>query len=300
MVDLHTHSKASDGALSPAELLALAARKGVKALALTDHDTIDGVQAAGEASLQLGLGFIPGVEIEIEFSPGEFHLLGLGIDPENDHLVQTLSTLAKIRQRRNKDILSRFQEAGIRLDMDEIEAVAGTSRIGRPHIADALVRQKVVRNRQEAFDKYLAKGKPFYLSKDCLALEDAIAMIREAGGVSVVAHPYSLFVSKSKLSELMDEWKVLGVDGIEGYHSAAKLGQCRILERMGRQRGFLITAGSDYHNESKPECGIGHTAGGIEISDSFYTELLSRLPQLKPLEALGQAQGMPGAERADN
>lgn len=289
MIDLHTHSRASDGALPPGELVALAARHGLRALALTDHDTVEGVPEAASAAEVCGLRFVPGLEIEIEFSPGEFHLLGLGVDCRNGHLLEELDGLAKVRQHRNEKILALFRESGIQIEMAEIEALAGTDRIGRPHIADALVRHKVVRTRQEAFDRFLAKGKPFYLSKDCLDLCDAVALIKEAGGVSVVAHPYSLFVSKTRLAELMDEWKEIGVDGIEAYHSAAKLGQCKILEKMGRQRGFLITAGSDYHNESKPECGIGHSAGAVAIADSYYSELAGRLPSLPGLAPLDLA-----------
>ncbi|MCE5256176.1 MAG: PHP domain-containing protein [Spirochaetaceae bacterium] len=293
MIDLHTHSRASDGALSPANLVALAGRKGIKALALTDHDTVDGVEEAESAARACGLRFVPGLEIEIEFNPGEFHLLGLGIDYRNDRLLKELESLAEVRQERNERIIRLFHESGIQIDMAEIKAQAGTSRIGRPHIADALVRNRVVRTRQEAFDRFLAKGKPFYLPKDCLDLDSAIGLIKGAGGVAVVAHPYSLFVSKTRLSELMDEWKESGIDGIEAYHSGAKLGQCRILEKMGRQRDFLITAGSDYHNESKPECGIGHSAGGVAIADCYYSELASRLPGLQPLE--GTIEGGPAA-----
>jgi len=283
MIDLHTHSSASDGTLSPSELVTLAKKTGLKALALTDHDTVAGIAEARLRAAELSIVLIPGVEIEIEFEPGEFHLLGLGIDDANDPLLNALSVLAEARSDRNTRIVELFRSDGISIDLDEIAEFAGTGRIGRPHLADALIRRKVVRTKQEAFDRFLGKGKPFYLPKDCLSLDRALGLIRNAGGISVIAHPYSLFISKPKLANLMDEWKEAGVEGVEAYHPTAKLGQCRILETMARERGFLITAGSDFHSREKPECGLGKTAGGIPIADSYYEELsrsLSGLPAL--------------------
>lgn len=283
MIDLHTHSTASDGALSPSGLLFLAKKTGLKALALTDHDTIAGIGEAKTAAALHSIAFIPGVEIEIEFDPGEFHMLGLGIDIGDAALLEALSMLAAARRERNEQIAGLFRSAGIAMDLEEIGAFAGTAHIGRPHLADSLMRGKVVRSRQEAFDRFLGKGKPFYLPKECLPFPAALELIKRAGGIAVVAHPYSLFVSKSKLVGFMDEWKEAGVDGIEAYHPAAKLGQCRILEHMARERGFLVTAGSDYHNAEKPECGLGRTAGGLPIADEYYSELFSSLPGLAPL-----------------
>jgi len=269
MIDLHSHSTASDGALSPTELVALAVKTGLKALALTDHDTMAGVPEALAAADERGLRLIPGVEIEIAFEPGEFHLLGLHIDAAFPELVEVFETLAESRRQRNADIVDLMRAAGIAADLDEIVAAAGTSHLGRPHLADHLVRVKAARTRQDAFDRFLGKGRPLYLPKECLPFREALALIRRSGGKAVVAHPYSLFVSKSKLAGLMDEWKEAGVDGIEAFHPAAKLGQCRILERMAQERGFAVTAGSDWHGPGRPECGLGHTAGGIPIDDRY-------------------------------
>ena len=197
----------------------------------------------------------------------------MGLD-ERNRASAGVAELADARASRNEQIVELFHRECISIDLEEIGFLAGTQRIGRPHIAEALVRKGLVQGRQEAFDKYLGKGRPFYLPKDCLALEVALRLIRVAGGLAVVAHPYSLFIGKPKLAALMDEWKTMGVAGIEAYHPAAKLGQCRILERMARQRGFLVTAGSDFHDLKKPECGIGRSAGGLAIDDSYYEELV--------------------------
>jgi predicted metal-dependent phosphoesterase TrpH len=276
MIDLHSHSTASDGSLSPTALVRLALSSGLKALALTDHDTVDGISEARAAAAGSPMAFIPGVEIEIEFEPGEFHLLGLGIDETCPDLAEALALLASSRAYRNRCIVARLAQDGYAMDMERLKEASGSrslEKIGRPHLADELARSRVVKTRQEAFDRFLGKGKPYYLSKECLPLEKALSVIRRAKGLAVVAHPYSLFVSKTRLATLMDEWKELGIDGIEAYHPGAKLGQCRILERMARERGFIVTAGSDYHNPRKPECGIGRSAGGIEISDAYMEGL---------------------------
>ena len=273
MIDLHSHSTASDGSYAPAELVALAAEIGLSALALTDHDTVAGIPAAEAAARERGLRLVRGVELEIAFEPGEFHLLGLGLERFDGELGAALVGLGRAREDRNERILSRLSDAGISVDMDELRELAGGGRIGRPHIAGMLVRSKAVRTRQEAFDRYLGKGRPFYVAKDCLELGEAMRMIREARGRVIVAHPLSLFVSWGRLASIMDEWKELGIDGIEAYHPAAKIGQCRRLERMGRERGFRISAGSDFHGAIRPDRKLGRTAGNLQIQDSYLEEL---------------------------
>jgi len=273
VIDLHSHSTASDGSCAPAQLVALAAETGLSALALTDHDTVAGIPEAEAAARERGLRLIRGVELEIAFEPGEFHLLGLGLERLDGELGAALVGLGRAREDRNERILSRLSGAGISVDMDELRELAGGGRIGRPHIAGLLVRHKAVRTRQEAFDRYLGKGRPFYEAKDCLELAQAMRLIREAGGRVIVAHPLSLFVSWGRLTSIMDEWKELRIDGIEAYHPAAKIGQCRRLERMGRERGFRISAGSDFHGAIRPDRKLGRTAGNLQIQDSYLEEL---------------------------
>ncbi len=130
-----------------------------------------------------------------------------------------------------------------------------------------------MRTRQEAFDKYLGKGRPFYQSKDCLELGEAMRLVKGSGGLAVVAHPLSLFVSWGRLGTLMDEWKELGMDGIEAFHPTAKLGQCKRVEKMARDRGFRVTAGSDFHGAIRPDRKLGRTAGGLVIGDEYLAEI---------------------------
>ncbi len=277
IVDLHTHSSASDGELSPSALVQEACRFGLATLALTDHDTVAGIAEARHAARESGLEFIPGIEIEIEFEPGEFHLLGYGIDETSTALQDAVSTLAHARHERNQAILERIAAAGLPLDVAAIEALSEVSYLGRPHLADLLVQARCAHTRQEAFDRWLGKGKPFYIRKSCLPLEDAIEVIRAAGGIPVLAHPYSLFVSKPMLGTLLSRWKDMGIEGLEAYHPTAKYGQCAILERMAAERGMFVTAGSDYHGKKRPECGLGRTAGKVAIDSRFRDNLVSAM-----------------------
>jgi predicted metal-dependent phosphoesterase TrpH len=273
VIDLHSHSTASDGSLSPAALVALAIERGLSALALTDHDTLAGLPQAEAAAAGTGLRFIRGVEIEIAFEPGEFHLLGLALERTGGELADAIAELAKAREARNARIMARIRAEGIDASMDELRALAGGGAIGRPHIAELLVEKRVVRTKQAAFDRYIGKGRPWYEPKGTLELGEALRLVKGAGGRAIVAHPLSLFVSWGRLEELMDEWKELGVDGIEAYHPTAKISHCRRLDRMARARGLRVTAGSDFHGALRPDRKLGRTAGNLVIGDEYLAEL---------------------------
>lgn len=273
MIDLHTHSTASDGCLSPTALVALAADSNLKLMALTDHDSLEGIAEAESAAAARGIGFMRGIELEVAWEPGEFHMLGLDLASTDGELGEATLAMARSRKNRNALIMEKIRDAGIPATMEELRVLAGEGGIGRPHFADMLVNRNAARNRQDAFDKYLAKGRPFYLAKECFPLVEVIRLIHAAGGLAIAAHPLSLFVSWGRLPGIMDEWKELGVDGIEAYHPTAKLGQCRRLEVLGRARDFRITAGSDYHGNRRPERKIGYSAGKVPIPDSYLDEL---------------------------
>jgi len=273
MIDLHSHSSASDGSLAPAALVGLAMERGLVALALTDHDTMAGLPEAEAAAAGSSLELIRGVEIEIAFEPGEFHVLGLRLERTGGELGEAVAGLGLAREARNARIVERIKGAGIEASMEDLRAIAGEGAIGRPHIARLLVERRAVKTRQEAFDRYIGKGKPWYEPKDSLALGEAIRLIKEAGGLAIAAHPLSLFVSWGRLESIMDEWREMGIDGIEAYHPAAKISQCRRLERMARARGFRVTAGSDFHGELRPERRLGRTSGNLVIGDEYLREL---------------------------
>jgi predicted metal-dependent phosphoesterase TrpH len=285
MIDLHTHSRASDGSLYPDELVREAARRGLRAIALTDHDTIKGLDGAKDEARRQGILFIPGIEMEIEYPcSGEFHLLGLGIGRPSPAFREAAVELSRRRELRNREILERMNEMSIDATWEELLALArgdetqsgktGTgdntgSSLGRPHFAALLVKRGIVKNQEQAFARYLKGGKPFYVPKAGLEFDRAAALIRESGGIPVLAHPMSLYAAWSRLPGLLGELKDRGLAGIEAWHPAAKLRECRRLEELAKELGLCITAGSDFHGEARPDRRLGYTCAGREIEDRF-------------------------------
>jgi predicted metal-dependent phosphoesterase TrpH len=277
MIDLHTHSNASDGSLSPQELIRKAAEQGLSALALTDHDTVNCLEDAKNEAAIRGIRFIPGIEIEITHKgPGEFHLLGLGITRPSPAFLDAVRELSRLREARNREILDRMHELSVEATYEEVLALSGGHSVGRPHFAALLVNRGIVKNREQAFSRYLGVGKPFYAPKTGLDFEQAAALIRESGGLPVLAHPMSLDAAWGRLPDMIGELKERGLMGIEAWHPTAKVRACRRLEELGNSLGLYITAGSDFHGEARPDRKLGITAGGRKIEDS----ILEAIPEL--------------------
>jgi predicted metal-dependent phosphoesterase TrpH len=300
MIDLHTHSTVSDGSFSPSALVAEAEKRGLSALALTDHDSIEGLREAEMAALERGIRFIPGIELEIAWKRentaldaevkapmGEFHLLGLGISHPTPDFISAIKELARRREERNLEIVDRMNRAGISVSYEELRTeVLGTSvsgqktgdsparrhSFGRLHFADFLVKKKLVKNHEQAFMRYLGRGKPFYFPKEGLEFEQAAELIRNSGGIAVLAHPMSLYLAWGQLPYFVKNLKERGLDGLEAWHPNAKLSSCRRLEELGKNLGLYISAGSDFHGEARPDRKLGISAGGKKIDESlFYT-----------------------------
>lgn len=274
MIDLHTHSTCSDGVLSPSELVKHAFSKNIKVLALTDHDTIEGLSEAKIQSEELGITFVPGVELNIDWPKGEFHLLGLGLKNPSEQLLKILNDLQKDRDSRNAQIIEKMKEAGFDADLKEIQSKFKTCCLGRPHFAAYMVEKKIVKTRQHAFDKYIGKNCPWYIPRLGANLDDSIQAIKDSGGIPVMAHPLSIYVSWGKIFPVMQDLKERGIVGLEAYHPGARVGSCIRLEELARELGFIVTAGSDYHGEAvRADRKIGHTCGGRKIDDRFWDEL---------------------------
>lgn len=280
MIDLHSHSTASDGQYSPSELIQKALSEGVRVLALTDHDTVAGHEEASEAAKKAGIVFIPGTELQIEWPTGEFHLLGLGIMPGSKKLSSIISYLQDERKRRNLLIVQKMRDGGVDITMDEMEELFAGQTVGRPHFADFLVLKKIVKTRQEAFDKYFARGRPWYIPRKGAGLQEAVEAILDASGVPVIAHPLSLYISWGKLENTLRGIYDSGVQGLEAWHPGVRVVDAERLEAIARKIGFFVTAGSDFHGEKvRAERRLGHTSGGKAIEDRFWTEELR--PHLK-------------------
>ena len=191
-IDLHTHSTASDGTFTPTKLVHYAKTKGLRALALTDHDCIDGLKEAMAAGKDVGVEVIPGVELSAEFPNGTMHILGFFVDPSDPIFLQRLATLQEARSQRNPKIVKKLQDLGVKIAYEEVVAASGGGQVGRPHFAQVLMEKGYVKTIGEAFEKYLRNGGPAYVEKERFSPEGSIALIHEAGGVAVLAHPLYL------------------------------------------------------------------------------------------------------------
>lgn len=280
MIDLHVHTTASDGQYSPAQIIQKAAEKNLKAIAITDHDTVAGLEEAKVAGRELGVTVVPGIELNITFPTGEFHLLGLGIKEPSKSLINIVENVIKNRNDRNAQIIAKMNEDGVPLTQEELQADFPNTVIGRPHFAAELVKHGVVKTRQQAFDQYLARGRKWYVPRVCTNLDEAIVALRESGAVPVVAHPMSLYLSWGRLPDFLKDCYEKGVMGIEAFHPGARVTECLRLEELGRKIGFIITAGSDFHGEKiRSDRRLGHTCGGKKIEDKYYFEELLKVMQ---------------------
>lgn len=276
MIDLHAHTTASDGSLSPRGLVEMAHRNNLSALGITDHDTIDGWDEAREAAKDSGIEIVPGVELSTSYEGGRFHLLGYFID-ENSPLVETLRRIQRARANRNEVIFENLRELGVPLEEEEVRALAGPNGLlGRPHFARAMVARGYVASTQEAFDLYLADGKPAYATKDVLTPQEAIQGIHEAGGLAIWAHPpLNEKFSFDELEEELRRWISWGLDGLETRYGRYTPQQNEWTKTMAKKYDLLEGGGSDFHGASKPDIELGNTTAGA-IPDEILTHFKAR------------------------
>ncbi len=281
IIDLHTHTTASDGSLTPTELVAAAQRAGLKAVAITDHDTVDGVAEALAAGAALGQAVAPGVEISLQGYPaqglpGSMHLLGLFLDHADPDLGAGLARLQRARAERNPQIVAKFNQLGIPLTLEEVAAFAGGELIGRPHFAQALIARKVVANRGEAFARYLAVGKPAYVAKWRFPPAEGISLLKRAGAVTVLAHPGLFKMGLAGLEALLRRLMADGLDGVEAYYSEHDPAYTRAVLGLAARLGLVVSGGSDFHGGQKPDIALGLGRGDLRVPAGLLAGLEER------------------------
>ena len=278
MIDLHVHTTASDGQYTPSQIIEFAHNKNIGVIAITDHDTVAGIEEGKKTAKKLGVTFVPGTELNISFPTGEFHLLGLGFKQISPSLTTLLETLVKNRELRNVQIIEKMREGGVDITLEEMQTDFPNTVLGRPHFAAELVKKKVVKTRQQAFDRYLAKGRPWYVQRVGSNLDEAIVAIKESGGVPVIAHPMSLYLSWGKLPDALQDFYERGVMGLEAFHPGARVTECLRLEELAHKIGYFVTAGSDFHGEKiRADRKLGYTCGGRKIDDEIWEGIKSFL-----------------------
>lgn len=264
-LDLHLHTTHSDGSLPPAEVLALAQKAAVSALAITDHDIVSGLPEAFEAGARLGIEVIPGIEISSRYEETELHILGYYLDWKDPVLNRRLETVRAGRGVRNPMIVQRLNDLGLALTYEEVRALAGTESVGRPHIARVLMAKGYVQSAKEAFDRYLAEGRPAHVARDLPEPAEAISWITEAGGIAVLAHPTWIRKSREGLETLCAQLKGAGLTGLEVHYSTHNPRQTADYLEIARRLDLLVTGGSDFHGVTKPDIEVGTGRGGLKV-----------------------------------
>lgn len=254
----------------------LAADEGLRALAVTDHDTTDGLAEAREEASRRGIELVNGMELSVRWPDGTFHLLGYLFE-EGPGLAEGLARLQALRRERNERMLAKLNGLGHALTMDDVRAQSGGGQIGRPHMAKALVAKGVVASVQEAFEKLLRRGAPAYAMVERLTEAEAIGIVKRAGGAAVLAHPYQLRLKPEGLDARLAEWKAAGLDGIEVQHSSHDPERQRVLEELAARHGLAGTGGSDYHGDTKPDVRLGTAWGGQRIRYERLEALKARV-----------------------
>ena len=277
-VDFHMHTTFSDGSYTPEELLRYCKEKNLRAVAVTDHDTVSSHEEAKAAAVKYGVELIPGIEISCQFEPGTLHVLGYFLNPKDPGLMKDLENLQKARAERNPMIISKLNKLGLKITMDEVVQESGGDQVGRPHFAQVLIKKGYVKNNEEAFRTYLGKGAAAYVDKRRLPAKEGIAMITNAGGLAVVAHPKQLKITdRSRLVELFKKWKSYGLGGVEAYSSCQNKDEQKFWHQLGDELGLIVTGGSDFHGKNKPDVDLGWMGNGVNLGYEIVEKMRSVL-----------------------
>jgi hypothetical protein len=276
-IDLHLHTTYSDGSSTPMQVLKMAHAAKVTALAITDHDTVDGIADAIEAGAEMGIEVIPGIEVSARYPEGdsdsELHILGYFLDWKNLDLQTKLAHLRTTRHTRNPQIIERLNALGLAITYDEVLQLAGSGAVGRPHIARVLMDKGYVSSAKEAFDRYLAAKAAAYVPRDLPDPVEAIALIRMAGGVPVLAHPSWLGRPNNGVFKTCERLKAEGLMGIEVHYSTHKPEQTAEYLDTARRLDLLVTGGSDFHGVTKPDIDVGVGRGSLTVPEKLLEPL---------------------------
>ena len=272
-IDLHVHSNASDGTYTPSELVSYALEKELAAMALTDHDTVSGVEEAVEAAEGTELLLIPGVELSAEYRGRDIHILGLFLNYRSEPFLEYLEQFKKTRDERNEKMAERLTAHKLPLTIEEMKAEYGDAVLTRAHFAKMLKKKGYVRSYDEAFDRFLGDGKPCYIPRERITPKGAIDLIHEADGLAVLAHPLLYHLGIDELEVLVTLLKGYGLDGIEAIYSMNTGRDERRMKGLAEKYELLITGGSDFHGATKPHIDLGTGRGSLCIPESILDEI---------------------------
>jgi predicted metal-dependent phosphoesterase TrpH len=281
-VDLHVHSNASDGTLSPKCVVELAVKSNLNAIALTDHDTVDGVNEAIQAAKEAAINghpirVIPGTELSVAYKNKDIHILGLFVDPNNQTFKDELLKACLKRDERNEKMAQNLIHAGIDISISKMRKIEGNAVLTRAHFAKFLTEHGYTKSIKDAFDKYLNDESPYYVKREYLTPEMGINLIHEAGGLAILAHPLLYKYTLTEVEELVQHLCQFNLDGIEVIHSSNTGFDEGHLRRIGNKFGLSFSGGSDFHGENKPNIKLGIGFGNLKIPHSMLEILESNL-----------------------
>ncbi|MEA4973258.1 MAG: PHP domain-containing protein [Candidatus Metalachnospira sp.] len=279
LTDLHTHSKASDGTKSPTELVRIAKDTGLTSIALTDHDTIDGLAEFNEAGVEYNIETISGIELAAAYKNTELHIVGLFIDEKNKDLIASMKYIVNEREERNKKMLKVLKRLGVDISIEELEKNAGGNIITRAHYANVLTQKGYVQNNDEAFNKYIGSGKPGYVKRDTLTPKNCIEAIRNSGGIPILAHATLYGFNYLEIHSIVGELKKYGLMGMETLYSTYTQKQANEIRKICEHYNLLKSGGSDFHGDNKPDIAIGKGRGNLKIPQDFVDKMKEALHQ---------------------
>lgn len=275
LIDLHVHSNASDGTLTPTQVVTLALEKNLSAIALTDHDTVQGIPEALHAAEHKDLTVIPGIELSCYYKEREIHILGFFVNYLDTAFQNALEDLKTARFNRNLKMIALFQENGIPMTLEKLQAGNPNTVITRAHFARVLIEEGICKNKDQAFAKYLDIHCPYYIPKPDVTPAHAISIIKNAGGMPFLAHPLLYKLGYEEVEELITTLIPLGLKGIEAYHSSNNISQSDKLRSLALKYNLLISGGSDFHGSNKPDIDLGCGRGGLKITEHILDTILA-------------------------
>lgn len=278
MIDLHMHSIYSDGTHTPEELIEHAAQAELSAVALTDHDTVRGISRFLAAAEKHSVTAIAGVEVSTSYAPGEMHVLGYMVEFKDTFFESQLEWIRSARNARNEEILHKLHKHGMPLRWEEVRAHAGDQVIGRPHFARAMVERGYARNTKEAFSRWLARGCPAYARRRTVTPAEALEIIRDAGGLPVLAHPFTLNANRLDMRHIIGNLKDDGLEGLEVYYPQHTAEQTRDYLKMASDYDLVPTGGTDFHGGLTPDLKMGRGFGALRVPDDIVDRLRARKP----------------------
>ncbi len=272
-IDLHVHSTESDGTFTPSELVSYALEKGLSAIALTDHDTVKGIEAAEKAAKGTSLFLVPGVELSVEYQQGDIHILGLFIDYKSKLLLEYLERFKRTRDTRNKKMAAALSNCGMEISIEEMQAEYADAVLTRAHFARMLMKKGYVGSYREAFDRFLGDGKPCYVEREKITPKEAIELIHQAKGLAILAHPLLYHMGEQELKKLIVQCKSNGLDGLEAIYSMNNGAEERQMKELAAEFGLAISGGSDFHGATKPHIDLGVGRGNLLIPEEVLLNL---------------------------